>query len=250
MVMPIKQSVKTVSIQPMQLDHKVEVGADGAITRDNQTIGSEITVFYKYKPDQIVNMYKNYGEDKMKSVITQTLRETFKTEIGNYAIFDLPSSQTKIQGLVYSAVVGKMKDYPVDITELKIVNYDWSPDFDAQIKDTMSKAQQVKGKEQEKLMAEQEAQKGVVQAEAQKKIAIANAEGQKEAVRLQAEAKVLEGNGIKAYNDSIAKNWDIELKKMELEIAKIRAEKWNGVNVSANNYGPIPIQSGSILGEK
>lgn len=241
--MPIKQEVKMITIQPIQLDHKVVVGGDGAITKDNQTIGADLTVFYKYKPDQIVKMYKEYGEDKLKSIISQTLRESFKTQIGAYDIFKLPTVQDEIRGKVWAELNMKMKDYPVELTELKVVNYDWSDQFDAQIQETMARAQQVKQKEQELLIAEQEAQKQVKQADADKQAMITRAEGVKEQKRLEAEAKALEGEGIRKYNDSVATKWDIEVKKIELEIAKIRAEKWNGQNVPNNMYGPIPFDS-------
>lgn len=241
--MPIKQEIKTVSIQPIQLDHKVTVSSDGAITKDNQTIGADLTVFYKYKPDQIVKMYKEYGEDKTKSIITQSLRESFKAEIGNYDIFKLPTVQDEIRAKVWATLQTKMANYPVELTELKIVNYDWSDQFDAQIAETMQKAQQVKQKEQELLITVQEAQKKVKEADADKQAMITRAEGDKEQKRLQAEAKALEGEGIRKYNDSVATKWDIEVKKIELEIAKIRAERWNGQNVPNNMYGPIPVDT-------
>jgi hypothetical protein len=34
---------------------------------------------------------------------------------------------------------------------------------------------------------------------------------------------------------------ELELKLKTLEIEKILAEKWNGVRVPQNNYGPIPV---------
>jgi regulator of protease activity HflC (stomatin/prohibitin superfamily) len=105
----------------------------------------------------------------------------------------------------------------------------------------MNRAQQVKQKEQEKLMAEQEAQKGVVQAEAQKAINITIAEGEKESAKLRAEAKALEGEGIKKYNESIRANMDLEIELRNLEIQKIKAEKWTGVLVPSQVFTPIPL---------
>lgn len=42
----------------------------------------------------------------------------------------------------------------------------------------------------------------------------------------------------------------LELKLRELEIEKIKAERWNGQYVPTNNYGPIPVQTGSIIPSK
>lgn len=246
---PFMTQIKTVTIQPIKIDHIVVVGNDGAITKDNQTVGAELTIFYRYRQDQLVNMWQDYGEEKIQSIMNSTLRESFKTTLGNYDIFKLPVSQEEIQGKVFGELQSKMGQYPIEITELKVVNYDWSDQFDAQITETMNRAQQVKQKEQELLITEQEAQKKVKQAEADKTALVTQAEGEKEAAALRADAKALEGEGIKKYNQSVAANWDIELKKIELEIERNRVEKWNGQYVPNNNYGPIPVETGSMYGK-
>lgn len=246
---PFMTQIKTVTIQPIKIDHTVVVGNDGGITKDNQTVGADMTIFYRYRQDQLVNMWQDYGEEKIQSIMNSTLRESFKTTLGNYDIFKLPISQEEIQGKVFGELQSKMEQYPIDITELKIVNYDWSDQFDAQITETMNRAQQVKQKEQELLITEQEAQKKVKQAEADKTALVTQAEGEKEAAALRADAKALEGEGIKKYNQSVAANWDIELKKIELEIERMRVEKWNGQYVPNNNYGPIPVETGSMYGK-
>ena len=243
--MPIFQSITEVTIRPMQLDHDVEVGSDGAITKDNQTIGADLTIFYKYDENKLVEMWRNTGEEKMKSILMQSLRENFKKTIGAYTIFDVANTQERIRADVEEKMRDDMSNgnYPIAITEVKIVNYDWSPAFDAQIQETMARAQQVKQKEQELLIAQNEQQKKVKEAEAEKQALITKAEGEKEAAKLRADAKALEGEGIRKYNESVAANWGIELKKIELNIEKMRVEKWNGVYVPNNMYGPIPVDT-------
>lgn len=247
--MPFYQVIKTVSIQPQKISYTVQVGEDGAITKDNQTIGAELNVFYKYQENKLVDMYKNYSEKQIADIILSLTKETFKTEIGSYDVFKLPMTQEEIQKQVLEKLKVKISVYPINILELKIVNYNWSDDFDKQIKMTMERAQQVKQKEQELLIAEQEAQKQVKEATAQKESIIIEAEGAKEAAKLNAEAKALEGEGIKKYNESVAVNWNIELKKMELEIERKRMEQWNGAYVPNNVYSPIPLSQGGIQGQ-
>lgn len=244
--MPFIQDIRLVTLRPIQLDYKVEVGPGGAITKDNQTIGATIIFFYKYKEDQLVQMYSKYGEERLKSIITTTGLESFKADVGNYAIFDLPTRQDEIRKNTLAMARTKMIDYPIEMTELKITNYDWSDEFDKQIAETMHRAQQVKQKEQELLITEQEAQKKVKTAEADKQALITTAEGEKAAAQLRADAKALEGEGIRKYNESIQRNMEIELKFRALEIEKIKAERWNGAYVPVNHYGPIPVQTGSI----
>lgn len=237
-MIPFVENIKEITIRPIQLDDKVIVGASGAITKDNQTIGAEMTVFYTYKQDRLVSVYKDFGEEKLKSIISTTLKESFKGVVGNYTIFELPIKQDEIRNKTFVQMGDKMKDYPVNITELKTTNYDWSDEFDKQIAETMNRSQQVKQAEQELLITQQNAQKKVKEAEADK-----------QATLLQAEAKALEGEGIRKYNDSVATNWDIELKKLQLQIELKRVEKWNGQYVANNNYGPIPVETGALQGK-
>lgn len=246
---PFVEGIEIVSIQPTKLEYDVIVGQDGAITKDSQTIGASTTTFYKYKENQLVNMWQQYGTNNIKNLVENTVKSAVKSTMGNYTIFEIAGNQNKIKQEVMLDVKTKLKDYPVEITELNITNYDWSDDFDKQIKDTMNKAQQVKQKEQELLIAEQEANKKVKQADADKQALIVKAEGERDAAKLNAEAKTLEGQGIKAYNELIQTNLATELEFRRLEIEKMRVEKWNGEYVSNNNYMPIPSSVGVIQGK-
>lgn len=78
---------------------------------------------------------------------------------------------------------------------------------------------------------------------------IATAEGEKAAAALRAEAKALEGEGIRKYNNSVQANMQLEIQLRELDNEKARIERWDGHYVPNNNYGPIPVQTGSIQGK-
>jgi regulator of protease activity HflC (stomatin/prohibitin superfamily) len=247
--MPFFDIIKKVSIQPLQLDYLINVDAEGAITKDNQTIGAMITVFYRYNPDEIISMYKNYGEIKIENIVLTTVKESVKSTIGQYTIFMLPTAQEEVRTAALNDIRKKLSGYPIEIVELKITNYDWSAEFDQQIQTTMQKAQEVKQKEQELLITELEAQKKVKEAEADKQALITRAEGDKESARLKAEAKVLEGEGLRKYNESIRSNYDIEVKFRQLEIEMERIRKWDGRYVPNNNYMPVPYNYGKIQGE-
>jgi regulator of protease activity HflC (stomatin/prohibitin superfamily) len=132
---------------------------------------------------------------------------------------------------------------------VKLTNYDWSDEFDRQTAETMNRAQQVRQKEQELETAKLESQKQVAVAQAERDALIARAEGEKQRVALEAEAKVLEGEGIRSYNEAISQNLSIEIRMRELEIEKIRVERWDGKYVPNTMYGPIPVNTqGGIQG--
>lgn len=244
---PFFQDIINLSLQPMQLDIDIPVNSNGAITKDNQTIGIDCVLFYSYNKELLIKLYTEYGIEKIKEIIIKELTETIKTEIGQYDIFMVPGSQEKIATDIKNKILQRLEKYPIIIKEFKVVNYDWCDEFDKQIQETMQRAQQVKQKEQELLIAEQEAQKQVKLAEAEKRALITKSEGQKESAKLLADAKALEGEGIKKYNQSIQINLNVELQLRQLEIEKIKAEKWNGQYVPVNNYSPIPFEHGKLI---
>jgi regulator of protease activity HflC (stomatin/prohibitin superfamily) len=247
---PFFQKVRTFTIRPIPLETAIEVGATGAITKDNQTVGASITAFYRYSDKLLPKMYREYGEDKIRLIVEKTVLESFKKVIGGYNIFEIPTNQQAIITKVKELLLSSMTEYDiVVITDFKLTNFDWSDDFDSQIKATMQRAQQVKQKEQELLITEQEANKLVKQAEAEKNAKIMNAEGELASKKLLAEAKTAEGEGIRKYNQAVAANMDLEIRIRQLEIEKLRVEKWNGVYVPNNNYTPIPVSSGILQGK-
>lgn len=239
---PFSQSTVTFDIRPVSKNIDIPVDASGAITKDNQTIGMDITYFYSHDGSKIVESLSKYGKDGLEKMLNSAIIESSKETIGKRTIFDVASSQSEIRSEITSLVKSKISSYPIIVNEIRINNFDWSDAFDKQIADTMAKAQQVKQAEQELKLTEQQAQKQVAQAEATAQAVVKEAEGEKIAAQLRAEAKKLEGQGIADYNAAVAKNMDIEIKLKTLEIEKIRAEKWNGVQPQ-NNYFVPPVFS-------
>lgn len=237
---PFSDSVVDVSIKPVQSDYNIEVGPSGAFTKENQTVGADVTVFFHFDKDTAAKMVANYGADKISSMIGSATRESFKDVIGTYSVFDISASQPSIRGQVLEKLKSKIADLPVQLSDFRINNYAWSQAFDAQIQATMQAAQQVKKAEQDLKLTEQQAQKQVKEAEATRQALILTAEGEKAAASLRADAKALEGEGIAKYNAAVAKNMDMEIKLKQLEIERIRAEKWNGVQPQ-NNYFVPPV---------
>ncbi len=232
-VIPFVESVKKIPITPQQMEINISVWENGAITKDNQTIGANMTVFYKFSESELINIAKNYGIEVLEQKIRKDTIEAFKQAIGNITIFEVAKDQENIRTKVKEVAVSKIGNYPIIIDDIKISNYDWSQQFDDQIAQTMQIAQEAKQQEQQLKKVEIEAQQAVKKAEANK-----------EAERLNAEAMELKGKGVKAYNDAITsnqRNMELEIQLKKLEIEKIKAEKWNWQYVPINNYWPIPV---------
>jgi regulator of protease activity HflC (stomatin/prohibitin superfamily) len=243
--MPIVSHFETVSTQPVTNDVVVEVGAKGAISADNQTIGLEAKVAWTYDTTRVHTLVTKYpNRSTLENLVNNTTYEALKAEIGKYTIYELAKNAGKIASDAKAAAAVKVKDYPVVITQVNLTNWDWDDAFDTRIKETMNAQQRVAQAKAEADKIEQEQRARSITAEAQAKATVATAEGDLKAAELRAQAKRAEGQGIADYNRLIAQNLETELKFRQLEIDKIRAEKWNGWQVS--QYVPLTAAGGII----
>ena len=246
---PLMETVKIYSIVPQQMSMRIPVWDAWAITKDNQTIWVDMTIFYRYDDEDIINIAKNYGTKVLEENLKQNVTKAFKESVGKLTIFDVAEKQNELNTSTLELAKKYVNNYPVTIDDIQITNYDWSAEFDKQIQETMKIAQEAKQQEQNLKKIEIEAQQQVKQAEAEKQAKIIKAEAEKEAQQLQAEALRIKWEWEKAYNDLITAktvNMEYQIKMRELDIEEQRVKNWDGHYVSTNNYWPIPVASSTL----
>ncbi|MDY2843172.1 MAG: prohibitin family protein [Treponema sp.] len=241
---PFISVIKRYSIVPKGMNVNFSVDEDGAITKDMQTVASQVTVFYRYDDARLMDAVKKYSESILQNAITKSLISSVKEAVGKYSIYDLIENQDKITQAVQSNLSAKLAEYPVEVTQLTISNWNWSDDFDKNIKETMNRTQQVRQAEQDLKLTETNAQKQVAEAEAAKKAAEQTAEGELIKAQKAAEAKRVEADALAYYNAKVAQNYQVEIKLKELEIELEKAKKWDGRQVP--EYVPLTAAGGIV----
>lgn len=230
---PFITETRKFKLEPKTYEVSFSVGADGAITKDMQTVGATVAVRYVYDESRIKDIVTLYAKDSViENAMKDNVKASLKETTGKYSIYDLVAHQNEITNEVANAMLTRMSNYPIAINQTTITNWDWSDDFDRQIKETANRTQQVKQAEQEANIAAAQAQKLVKEAEAKKQAAeldaqaeIARANGLAESKKIKADAQAYE-------NQKIAQNLDVMKAQWDYEISKIRASKFNGVEVS------------------
>lgn len=230
---PFITETRKFRLEPKTYEVSFSVGADGAITKDMQTVGATVAVRYVYDETRIKDIVTLYAKDSViENAMKDNVKASLKETTGKYSIYDLVAHQNEITNEVANAMLTRMSNYPIAINQTTITNWDWSEDFDRQIKETANRTQQVKQAEQEANIAAAQAQKLVKEAEAKKQAAeldaqaeIARANGLAESKKIKADAQAYE-------NQKIAQNLDVMKAQWDYEISKIRASKFNGVEVS------------------
>lgn len=241
---PFVSTIRKYSIVPKRLDETFSVGRDGAITKDMQTVGSQVTVFYRYDEARLLEAVQKYSDPILENAITKNLVASVKEAVGKYSIYELVENQDKITQEVSRMMSDKLSEFPIDLTQLTISNWDWSDDFDKQIKETMNRTQQVRQAEQELKLKETNEQQQVAVAEAAKRAAELGAEAELVKAQKAAEAKRVEADALAYYNEKVAQNYQVEIRLKELEIQLERARRWDGREVP--EYVPLTAAGGIV----
>ena len=242
---PFITIIRKFRLEPKTYEVSFSCGQDGAITKDMQTVGSTVAVRYVYDEHRIMDIVTRYLNDAViQSAMRDNVKASLKETVGQYSIYDLVEKQNEVTGKVAEAMLTRMSDYPIDISQTTITNWDWSDDFDKQIKETANRAQEVKKAEQDLKLAEQQAQKQVKEAEAKKAAIEQEAEAALIKAQKEAEAKKVEADALAYYNAKVAQNYQVEIKLKELEIELERAKKWDGRQVP--EYVPLTAAGGIV----
>lgn len=242
---PFVTQIRKFRLEPKTYEVSFSCGSDGAITKDMQTVGSTVAVRYIYDEDRIMDIVTRYQNDAViQGAMRDNVKASLKETVGQYSIYDLVEKQNEVTTRVAEAMLSRMSDYPIDISQTTITNWDWSDDFDKQIKETANRAQEVKKAEQDLKLAEQQAQKQVKEAEAKKAAIEQEAEAALIKALKEAEAKKAEADALAYYNSKVAQNYQVEIKLKELEIELERAKRWDGRQVP--NYVPLTA-AGAIV---
>ena len=242
---PFITVIRKFRLEPKTYEVSFSCGQDGAITKDMQTVGSTVAVRYVYDENRIMDIVTRFQND---SVIQSAMRDNVKASltetVGQYSIYDLVEKQNEVTGKVAQAVLDRMVEYPIAISQTTITNWDWSDDFDKQIKETANRAQEVKKAEQDLKLTQTNAQKKVAEAQASKEAAELTAEAELIKAQREAEAKMAEADGIAYYNAKISQNMTIQREQWQHDEQMAYYEKWDGKLVPT--YIPLTAAGGIV----
>lgn len=255
---PFIQSITTIPLDPQKDDFTYEVGDDGAITKDMQTVGVSTSIIYVFNEDEAENFVRNYTKSSMESFFKSNMKTSLKIVIGKYSIYDLTKETDKIAEEVKKLMEKKCAKFPITIQDVNISNWDWTGDFDNQIKETMIKTQKEKTAKADVEIERAVNEKKVVAAQAQLQAdsatyrnALNKAQNELEIAKKKAEALIVaaeaEAKAITAKNKAIAANYAIQQSAWRHEETMARLEKWNGKMPGADANTITPNFSGINL---
>ena len=197
--------------QVESMSNKIQVyeAPASAVSKDLQTVSSNIAVNYRLVSDKTADMYKNVGTEYQTVLIAPVVQECMKSATAKYTAEQLITERASVGDEVKTALDAKLNAYGIYIEKFNIVNFDFSAEFNNAIE-----AKQVA--EQNLLKTETEQKQAITVAEAQAKQKVIAADAEAEAILKQAQAQA---DANKLLEESLSGK----------VIAYEQIQKWDGV---------------------
>lgn len=228
------KEVKTAGIHfDFWLSHKYEtydikvqqsVVETQAYSSDGQTMDIELVLQFQIQPEKAIEISKNYGGlEMLQSKIETVSTEKMKSVLSQKSAMTIIETRTTVSPDVEEAIRSAItNDYYVSITSVVLTDISFTDAFEQTVEDKMIA-------EQEKLKAEYEKEKAIIQAEQQLETAKLEAEAQLEKAKKQAESEIElakgEAEALAIMNDA----WEsLSAEVKEAIIKQMAIDKWNG----------------------
>lgn len=185
--------------QVVQIDNrisKLEVLTE-AFSKDLQTVSTTLAINYRVDAAKSDSLYKNVGISYESVLMTPAVNEVLKAITAKYTAEESVTNRAIISDGLIQGLNEKLNDAGLFITDVNILNFDFSEAFITAI--------------EEKQVAQQQ----LLKAETEKQTAITNAQAEAEAIRIRAQA---EAEANKTISESLS----------DIIIENKKIEKWDG----------------------
>ncbi len=175
---------------------KLEVDTE-AFSKDLQTVSTKLAINYRVDTKKSYSIYKNIGADYEAVLVTPAVNEVLKAITAQYTAEESVTNRALVSDGLVAGLNDKLNSIGLYITDVNIINFDFSDAFITAI--------------EEKQVAQQQ----LLKAETEKQTAITNAEAEAETIRIKAEAEA-------EANATLSES----LTEQIIEYSKV--EKWDG----------------------
>lgn len=155
---------------------KLEVDTE-AFSKDLQSVQTTLAVNYRIDTSKSYSIYKNIGTDYETVLVTPAVNEVLKAITAKYTAEESVTNRTLISEGLVSGLNDKLNDIGLYVTDVNIINFDFSEAYVTAI--------------EEKQVAQQQ----LLKAETDKQTVITNAQAEAEALKIRAQAEA-EANAI------------------------------------------------------
>ena len=175
---------------------KLEVNTE-AFSKDLQTVTTTLAINYRVDTGKSYSIYKNIGASYEDILVVPAVNEVLKAITAQYTAEESVTNRALISDGLVVGLNEKLNNIGLYITDVNIINFDFSEAFITAI--------------EEKQVAQQQ----LLKAETEKQTAITNAEAQAETIRIKAQAEADANRILSESLDEDVLNY-------------VKIEKWDG----------------------
>jgi regulator of protease activity HflC (stomatin/prohibitin superfamily) len=188
------QSVKIFDIKTQ----KDEVEASAA-SKDLQTVSAKIAVNYHLQESSAPRIYREVGTGYVDRILSPAIQESVKAATAQYTAEELITKRELVRETIKELLVSKMESRGIVVEDVLITNFDFSKSFNDAIENKVTQEQNALAAKNKLLQIEYEKQQRITQAQ-----------GEAEAIKIQAFAIQTQGGKEYVQLQAIAK-WDGKL---------------------------------------
>jgi regulator of protease activity HflC (stomatin/prohibitin superfamily) len=159
---PFVEDVHLMSVRTQ----KDEVAAS-AMSENLQVVTSTIAINYHLDGKNALTVYQNIGTNYPDIIIAPALQNTFKSVTAKYTAEELITNREAVRLEAENELTTRLAAYNIIVENFNIVNFDFSPEFQAAIEAKQVAQQSVETSKQKLAQAQIEAQTAVTQAQGQ-----------------------------------------------------------------------------------
>ena len=197
---PIANGAECMSVQTQ----KVTADAEAA-SQDLQIVSSTVALNYHVNPDTISILYRDVGRNYESKVIDQAIQESVKASTALYTAEELIGLRASVKEDIRTNLKNRLAVYNIEVEDISITNFDFSPEFNAQIEAKVTALQRALTEENNLKAIEFQAQQKIAQAEGEAQATLRNAQAEAEAIRITGQAlkenpKLVDLEWVKRWN--------------------------------------------------
>lgn len=183
LIMPFAQSVVHVNVQTQKIEH----GA-AAASKDLQTVSTTVALNYHIDEASVQELYRTVGTGYGINIIDPAIQESVKAATAGYTAEELITKREAVKDNIREHLKTRLLPYHLIVEDISITNFDFSPQFNAQIEAKVTADQRALTEENNLKAIKFQAEQKVVTAQGEADATLAKARAEAEAIRITADA--------------------------------------------------------------
>jgi prohibitin 1 len=213
--------------------------------KEGLSVASDISILYRVKPDEVPSILQTTGRDYESVLILPVFRSAAADVCARYYAKDMHSAErATIEKAIGEQMNGVLKSRGFEIEAVLMKNITLPAGLAKAIEDKLEAEQDAQRMEFLKQRETRDAERRVIEAEGQKRIAVVKAEGEREAniiqARGKAEAMRIEAEAVRLTNQLI--NRDLTpavLRYKSIEAFRELSKSQNSKTIITNGTAPV-----------